>query len=126
MTRTTITAVLVALAVAAPAAQAKPMDPLGTSVSPAATQDLRSPDARDATVTTSSAVPVDLRTPDAVTGTGTGSPDVTVVEAPQPVSVDPGFDWADAGLGAGIALAIALLSMSAAYVVSRHRTAPLA
>ena len=46
-------------------------------------------------------------------------------EAPV-VVVDPneGFDWADAGLGAGTAVGIALLGGAAAAVLTRRRRIP--
>jgi hypothetical protein len=145
MTRkTSITAALVALAVAAPSATAMPIEPLGAHAGTKSitSQDLRSPDARDAGVVawrpfvandlrtpdavdgTRSTAPVltDLRTPDAVEGTGTTTPEVTLVEVPQPAPSATGVDWQDAGLGAGMALALALVALGGAYAVSKHRT----
>jgi hypothetical protein len=50
----------------------------------------------------------------------------TTTDTPVVVVVDPseGFDWGDAGLGAGAAVAIALLGGAAAAVVTRRRRIP--
>jgi hypothetical protein len=45
-----------------------------------------------------------------------------VVASSSPVSVDDGFDWASALIGAGVAMAIAALS-GAAFLTVRRRTA---
>lgn len=55
------------------------------------------------------------------------APTVSPVATQAPVVVvDPneGFDWGDAGLGAGSAVAIALLGGAAAAVVTRRRRIP--
>ena len=139
-----IAAAISVLAIGGPA-YAMPVEPLGPIVSTTDTaQDLRSPDAREGAATKSwkpfvaidlrspdtreapvsqsptTFVATDLRSPDAVTGTGTGNPDVSVVEVSKP-DVATGFDWSDAGLGAGTALALALLAMGSAYAINKHR-----
>ena len=55
------------------------------------------------------------------------TPVVSVVKVPAPTSVaDDGFDWGDAGLGAGLLVPILLAAGSAFYVVRRRRhQAPL-
>ena len=96
----------------------------------AAPADLRSPDARDAARTSEAATGgprQDLRSPDArdlAVGRGTFSaPEVTVVKVSEPSPAAGGLDWADAGIGAGGALAmIVLAGGSALAVVHRRRT----
>jgi hypothetical protein len=103
-----------------------------------AQQDLRNPDSRDAATTSSLAgtasprpfsfvAPTqELRSPDArdaADGRGTfNTPDVTVVKLPQPAPVhaDRGVDWADAGIGAAILLALAA-GIAGATAIGRHR-----
>jgi hypothetical protein len=67
-----------------------------------------------------SAAPVEQLVPSTVNGEPTGQPSpVRVVE----VSADNGFDWGDAGIGAGGLLALAAIA-SGALVAVRHRPAP--
>ena len=118
----------IAIALAATAAIASPAT--------ASAQDLRSPDAADPSgqpavanidprspdaADPSRGAPVDLRSPDAA-DPYSGVP-VQVVE-PAPVvtvrEVDTGFDWGDAGLGAGALLTLALLAMGGSLFVKRH------
>ncbi len=84
--------------------------------------DLRSPDAVDAGTPAKSPI-TDLRTPDAVDhglGRGTFSaPDVTVVKVTEPVST--GFDWGDAGIGAGGLLGLVLIALGGTLAISHHR-----
>ena len=93
-------------------------------------QDLRSPDAADIapSVTTQAQ---DNRSPDArdaADGRGTfTAPRVTVVRVAQPSSsAGRGFDWGDAGIGAGGILALVLIGLGGALVVvhRRHGTTP--
>jgi hypothetical protein len=83
--------------------------------------DLRSPDSRDAhrfvVVAPSSAV--DLRSPDTAdlaSGRGTGGQPVVTIASPQ-----GGFDWGDAGIGAGGALALVLLGLGVVLMTSHRR-----
>jgi hypothetical protein len=98
---------LVLAAGALPASAAARTDtPAHSTVSPAASSpgiDLRSPDARDA------AAGIDLRR--------TPVPQVEVVQA----SSSSGFDWGDAGIGAGGAVGIVLLALGGTVAVVRHR-----
>ena len=121
-----LTAALVTVAVVAAPASAKPMDPLTTG-GPATTTpaDLRAPDNRPDTVAVWQA-PSDLRSPDSVAGTGTGNPDVTVVSVPQRSVSSSGIEWEDAGLGAGIALAIGLLGVGGFAVAHRRHSSAIA
>jgi hypothetical protein len=87
--------------------------------------DVRSPDARDAAVTaTTTTAGTDLRTPDARDhgeGRGTFSaPDVTVVKITEP-PVATGFDWGDAGIGAGGLLGIVLIALGGMLAITHHR-----
>jgi hypothetical protein len=99
---------------------------------PATGTDLRTPDAVDAgTPATAAAAGTDLRTPDAVDhglGRGTFSaPDVTVVKVVDPPPTT-GFDWSDAGIGAGGLMGLILVALGGTLVVShrRHSRMPLA
>jgi hypothetical protein len=101
-------AVVLACAIAQPTASAQ-----GT--------DLRSPDSRDAhpfaVVAPSSAV--DLRSPDTAdlaSGRGTGGQPVVTIASPQ-----GGFDWGDAGIGAGGALALVLFGLGIVLMTSHRR-----
>lgn len=86
-------------------------------------QDMRSPDARDAATRVQSSP--DLRSPDvrdAAQGGGTASaPQIVVMKVSRPqVSGSGGFDWADAGIGAGAVFGLLLLGVGATLVVA-HR-----
>lgn len=125
----------------------------GACTAAAVPTDLRTPDAVDAGRTTAVQTPADLRTPDAVDagrpvqaapagldlrtpdardhGLGRGthsSPDVTVVRVADPAPVSTGFDWGDAGIGAGGLLALALIALGGILAVThrRHGRTPLA
>ncbi len=93
--------------------------------------DVRTPDARDVVIPASTTTGVDLRTPDARdhgAGRGTFSaPDVTVVKVTEP-PVTTGFDWGDAGIGAGGLLGLVLLALGGMLAIShrRHGRMPLA
>jgi hypothetical protein len=64
-----------------------------------------------------SAAPVEQLIPSTVNGEPSGQPaPVRVVQ----VGADPGFDWGDAGIGAGGLLALAAIA-SGAVVAIRHR-----
>jgi hypothetical protein len=128
----TLSAALTALLIAAPAATARPAGtPAHLAGSAAATtsQDLRSPDARDAAAATTTR---DLRSPDArdaAEGRGTyNSPDVVIVKVPQPSpatapgpSSAGGIDWTAAGIGAGSLLGLSLIALGGALVIVHRR-----
>jgi hypothetical protein len=103
----------------------------GTPATTTAGTDLRTPDAVDAGTTAATTAGTDLRTPDAVDhglGRGTFSaPDVTVVKVVDPPPAT-GFDWGDAGIGAGGLLGLILVGLGGTLVVShrRHSRMPLA
>jgi len=92
------------------------------------TQNLQSPDARDAAQTTQARQ--DLRPPDvidAAAGRGTyNSPRVMVVKIPpsaaEPSSA-PGMDWGDAGIGAGSLLGLSLIGLGGALAIVHRRRA---
>ena len=73
---------------------------------------------------TSEAV-VDLRTPDARDhGEGRGTfnaPDVTVVKVADPAPTGTGFDWGDAGIGAGGLLGLILFALGGTAAVAHRR-----
>jgi hypothetical protein len=83
-----------------------------------AQQDLRTADA----VSPFSA-PADLRAPDGAQPYN-GVPVEVVRSAPVVRTVDNGFDWSDAGLGAAGLLTIVLLSAGGTAVVRRHHHHP--
>ena len=135
----TIALALALGAVAAPTALAMPADgPIVTSKH-TLPHDFQTADTRDAVVTRGIYAPMrpadqpqppqDLRNPDTVdfaNGRGTyNSPEVVVVEAPQPAAqpTSGGIDWADAGLGAGSLLAISLIGLGGALFVVHRRGA---
>jgi hypothetical protein len=97
-----------------------------------AKQDLVTPDARDASQTSSLAgtpQAVDGRTPDArdaADGRGTwNAPAVTVVKVSQPTPSNTGLDWGDAGIGAGAVVGLTLLALgSGLAIVHRRQRAP--
>jgi hypothetical protein len=91
-----------------------------------ASQDFRSPDAVDAAQTALAQRGQDLRSPDTrdtAAGRGTFSaPHVTVVKlAEAPQATDGGFDWGDAGIGAGGAVALVLIGVGGSLVVTHRR-----
>jgi hypothetical protein len=88
--------------------------------------DLRSPDAVDAARAAAVHNTQDYRSPDtrdSAAGRGTfNAPRVTVVRVAQPSQVTSGgFDWGDAGIGAGGALALVLLGLGAVLMTSHRR-----
>ena len=103
-----------------------------TAVVKSSPADLRTPDAVDAGKPAVGSPGVDLRTPDARDhglGRGTFSaPDVTIVKVVDPAPVSTGFDWGDAGIGAGGLLGLVLVSLGGMLAVShrRHGRTPLA
>jgi hypothetical protein len=105
-------------------------DVAGRTVAPAPDADLRSPDARDAAAGTAAPQPGgDLRSPDArdlaAGRRTTDAPAVMVVGVPHVVAAGDGMDWADAGLGAGGALALVAAALAAAFVLGRRRNVTL-
>ena len=114
--------------------------------------DLRTPDAVEAAkvAPTKSSTPTDLRTPDAASagqvassnasfvndrrtpdardhgeGRGTFSaPDVTIVKVTDPSPVAGGFDWEDAGIGAGSLLGLVLVGVGGTLAITHYRHRP--
>ena len=95
-----------------------------------ANQDLRSPDAVDAANAVTQRVHdqqvQDYRSPDAAdTAQGRGTftaPRVTVVKVAQPSQVTSGgFDWGDAGIGAGGVAALVLIAVGGSLMVTHRR-----
>jgi hypothetical protein len=90
--------------------------------------DLRSPDAVSAGRPKTTEPVVDMRTPDAKDhgeGRGTFSaPDVTVVKVVDPQPTNTGFDWGDAGIGAGGLLGLALIALGGTAAIAHHRQRP--
>jgi hypothetical protein len=91
-----------------------------------ASQDFRSPDAVDAAQSALAQRGQDLRSPDArdtAAGRGTfTAPRVTVVKvAEAPQATGGGFDWGDAGIGAGGVVALVLLGVGGSLMVTHRR-----
>ena len=82
--------------------------------------DLRAPDSRDAhRFAPAAPVAIDRRTPDTVdlaSGGVVARVPVVTVASPQ-----GGFDWGDAGIGAGGAVAVLLLGLGAALMATHRR-----
>jgi hypothetical protein len=147
LTRTAAVTLAIA-ASAAPTASARAIDdapihralPADSTPTVESTQDLRSPDARDAALHRGLYQPIrpqdqpkppqDLRNPDTrdyANGRGTyNSPDVIVVKALAPVA-DPttagGVDWEDVGIGAGGLLGAILIALGGTLLVVQRRGA---
>ena len=137
-TLSTLTTAIAVAALAAPAT-ALPVEELGNPDSKAAAieaqreqpvyQDLRNPDSKAAAIEAQREQPVyqDLRNPDskaAAIEAQRGTP----AETPAPPTIaqsSPGFDWGDAGIGAGSALGLLLIALSVSFTVAhrRNRTA---
>ena len=70
----------------------------------------------------------DMRTPDTRDhgeGRGTFSaPEVTVVKLVEPAPTASGFDWGDAGLGAGGLVGLILLALGGTAVVAHRKSDP--
>jgi hypothetical protein len=92
--------------------------------------DVRTPDAKDAANPATTAGR-DIRTPDAIDsaqGRGTfNAPEVTVVKVTEP-PLATGFDWGDAGIGAGGLLGLVLIALGGMLTIThrRHGRASLA
>lgn len=91
-----------------------------------AQQDLRSPDAVDAAQVAAAHNTQDLRSPDVQdTAARRGpfnSPSVTVVKVAEPSqTTGRGFDWGDAGIGAGGVLALVLVAVGGSLMVTHRR-----
>jgi hypothetical protein len=86
--------------------------------------DVRSPHAVSTAQKPSGPV-VDMRTPDAKDhgkGRGTFSvPDVTVVKLVDTAPTSTGFDWGDAGIGAGGLLGLVLIALGTTAAVAHRR-----
>jgi hypothetical protein len=109
-----VAAVAVTLAATAPAVAAA-----------APSQDLRSPDARDAAANRTPASGGDLRSPDvrdAAAGRVTAdAPAVVVVPMPSAATEPDGMDWADAGIGAGGTILLVAAALAGGVSLSRRR-----
>lgn len=92
--------------------------------------DVRSPDAVSSGQPKTTEPVVDMRTPDAKDhgeGRGTDSaPDVTVIKVVDPQPISNGFDWGDAGIGAGGLLGLALVAIGGTAAVAHRRHRPRA
>jgi hypothetical protein len=89
-----------------------------------ASNDLRSPDARDPFVAPAATTP-DVRSPDARDAaagrSAAGSPSVLVVRIPQHRSAGGGMDWGETLIGAGGAVAVLALTAGGTLALQRRR-----
>ena len=86
--------------------------------------DLRSPDAQDAARPAHTIRAVDLRSPDARDAAlPVGLGPLTPVSSSQVVEAadSEGFDWGDAGIGAGGVFTLMLIGLGGAVAVSHHQ-----
>lgn len=130
MRRTTLTTtVALAAALAVPtAASAVPYEYFHSSDSASAqaraqnSQDLRSPDARDAATVSQQASVQDLRSPDA-RDAGREVKPIPVQATTVEIREAPGFNWGDAGIGAAAILALCSIAagLLALTAVRRRR-----
>jgi hypothetical protein len=90
-----------------------------------ASQDLRSPDARDAAVKAETSPSQDLRSPDtrdAARERAAARAERTAVSPSRTAaSVSDGFEWGDAGIGAAIMLALLSLASGTVLLAGRSR-----
>lgn len=108
---TTLAAIFVSLvAVGVPSASARPVDVVPASDHPSPTAVYNRPDKQLIPVSS----PVTSKTPPQ------RQPIAAVVRVEMPQT---GFDWGDAGIGAAGGLALAMLGLGAALVISRRRPA---
>ena len=118
LTRSTLTAALAALLLAAPAATAQPADmhaQLGQSAAAANTQDLRSPDARDAALNAVRPAPA-VNAPGA---TAVDSQSKLPAAHSAPVApADDGVDWTTIALG----IAGSLIAVGGIALLANRRT----
>jgi hypothetical protein len=85
--------------------------------------DLRSPDAQDAALPARLSASIDLRSPDARdSARAVGHASSIPATPPRGVNAtaDGGFDWGDAGIGAGGIVALMLIGLGGAFAVSHH------
>ncbi len=103
--RIIVLSILAALALAVPSASARPIDEVGPATQPA-----------------QSAQPAEnggeYRSPNSITGSTAPSASQVTVER---VSSESGFDWGDAGIGAGAMLALSLVAVGGGLLVVGYR-----
>jgi hypothetical protein len=107
-----------------PLAAAAAVVALAVPASSAAYHDLRSPDATDAGIEAQREDPgyQDLRNPDTRDPAAPTQEDAARASAAQPESAqEPGFDWGDAGIGAGSVLGLLLIMLSVVFAVVHRR-----
>jgi hypothetical protein len=120
--RTTLSVLLIAAALSPAGAYAKyDAPPTGTEAGVSGGQDLRSPDAREAAGTAALPGPQDLRSPDARDAAAGASLASAVAATHAAPSVSDGFEWGDAGIGAGVMLILLTLASGTVLVAVRTR-----
>ena len=90
--------------------------------------DVRTPDSVSASKPSTTEPVADMRTPDARDhGQGRGTfnaPEVTVVKLADSAPTASGFDWRDAGIGAGGLLGLILLGLGGTAAVAHRKATP--
>jgi hypothetical protein len=90
--------------------------------------DVRTPDTASASEPSTAEPVADMRTPDARDhgeGRGTFSaPEVTVVKLVDPAATGSGFDWGDAGIGAGGLVGLILVALGGVTAVAHRKAHP--
>jgi hypothetical protein len=90
--------------------------------------DVRTPDTVSASEPSTAEPVADMRTPDARDhgeGRGTFSaPEVTVVKLVDPAATGSGFDWGDAGIGAGGLVGLILVALGGVTAVAHRKAHP--
>jgi len=90
--------------------------------------DVRTPDSAYAGKPSSTKRVFDMRTPDARDhGEGRGTfnaPEVSVIKVVDPAPADSGFDWGDAGIGAGGLFGLILLGLGGTAAVAHRKATP--
>ena len=95
---------------------------LAVPASAGAYTDLRNPDSKDVAAATQAhdGDPSDLRNPDSRDVSSTQRVAAPAPQAPT-VADEPGFDWGDAGIGAGAVLGLTLITLSVMFGVVHRR-----
>jgi len=96
-------------ALAAPSASARPIDQVSPQALPAQQRQQ---------VSTPPALPHGVQ----YSSMGVGNPSTPPSDAPAaPVASNPGFDWGDAGIGAGAAFTLTMIGLGGLLVLSNRR-----
>ena len=107
---TALALVLIAAAILAPSASARPIGQVGPAASPASSP-------TQAPSSTAPTLPHGVAYSSTQPSTPSTPSQVRVV----PVAPNPGFDWGDAGIGAGAAFALTMIGLGSVLVLTNRR-----